>query len=84
MKLYAIFWASIFVGQITQTAFWVAIYNIKDGDSLTEKRLYASMPAFGMLDQISTCCLDMLVLLSYHKFGRKISKQAETIVTHEL
>ena len=84
MKLYALFWACIFVGQISQTAFWVGIYIIEDDDSLREKRLYAAIPAFGMLDQISTCCLDMLVLLSYHRFGRKISKQAEKIVTHEL
>ena len=46
--------------------------------------MYTSIPFFGIFGQLMVVSLDMMVLLSYHRFGRKLTREASMIVTEEL
>ena len=81
MRLYALFWGGDEFFTIVQAGLWIPIAASDDEGDVYVQRLYTAIPFFAISAQLSIFCLDMLILLQYHRFGRKLSKEAADIVT---
>ena len=84
MKLYAIFWIGDTLFTFAQALLWMFITLADDEADPSIQRMYTSIPFFGIFGQLMVVSLDMMVLLSYHRFGRKLTREASQIVTEEL
>ena len=73
MKLYSIFWGTGAIFKLAQFFLLLVIACTDDHDTLFVERISVVVPIFGIICWLDSFGLDMLMLLSYNRFGRKIS-----------
>ena len=63
---------------------WLVIASAEYHDTLIYHRILVVILVFGIVCFVNSIGLDMLVLLSYNRFGKKISEEATQIVAAQL